>query len=143
MLNKSLVLKLILGVFVFSLVIPFSPPVSFAKAKMCCKTKCSKMMGAMTETEQKPIKHCDHKKNPANCCQENCSNIITFEKSERIFLVGKRIEITSPHLTIHCVCVISAFSLQPTTFPLKQYREPYRHKIKSPPIFIAISSFLI
>lgn len=140
---KLKALKVVIGIIVFSLVIPFSPPVSFAKAKMCCKTKCSKMMGAMTESKQKPIKHCDHKKSPVNCCQENCSNLITFETSEPISFIGKRIEVAPPQISNLCVNIISTSSLQSTTLSLQQYQEPYRHKIKSPPIFITISSFLI
>ena len=137
------ILKLLFGIIVFSLVIPFSPPVSLAKAKMCCQKKCSKMMGVMAESEQKPTKHCDHKKNPVDCCQKNCSNIITYEKSEQISLVGKRIEIASPQLTAICLSVISDSSHQPSKFPLKHYLEPYLHKIKNPPIFITNSSLLI
>ena len=140
---RSIALKFLFGIIVFSLVIPFSPPVSLAKAKICCQKKCSKMMGVMAESEQKPTKHCDHKKNPVDCCQKNCSNIITYEKSEQISLVGKRIGIASPQLTAICLSVISDSSLQPSKLPLKHYPDSYSYKIKSLPIFITISSFLI
>lgn len=136
-------LKILFGIIVLSLVIPFSPPVSFAKAKMCCKTKCSKMMGAMAKSKQKPIKHCDHKKNPVNCCQKNCSNIITFEKSERISLVGKRIEVASPQLVLISLNTLSHHLVPISKFPLKSNFDSYSYRIKNPPIFITISSFII
>jgi hypothetical protein len=141
--NRSKALKILFGIIIFSLVIPFSPPVSFAKAKICCKTKCSKMMGAMAESKQKPIKHCDHKNNPVNCCQKNCSNIITFEKSERISLVGKRIGVASPQLVLISLSALSHNVVPISKFPLKSNFDSYSYKIKSPPIFITISSFII
>jgi hypothetical protein len=140
---RLITMKFLFGIIVFSLVIPFSPPVSLAKAKMCCKKKCSKMMVSMAESEQKPIKHCNHKKSPIDCCQENCSKIITYEKPERFSLVSKKVEVASPQISISVVSIISDSSLPPTKFPLKQYLDSYRHKIKNPPIFITISSFLI
>ena len=67
-----------------SLVIPFSAPASMAKAKMCCKNKCSHMLRSAAQSQPKPINHCDHKKSPVNCCQENCSKIIGNDISDRL-----------------------------------------------------------
>ena len=99
------------------------------------------MMGAMAKSEQNPTKHCNPKKGPVDCCQENCSKIITYEKPERFSIAGKRIGI-EPLQTINtCLSIVSDSS--PTKFPLEPYLEPYRLKIKSPPIFVTVSSFLI
>ena len=140
---RPLALKFLLGIIVFSLVVPFSPPVSLAKAKICCKKKCSKMMGAMAQSEQQSTKHCNHKKSPIDCCQENCSKIITYEKPERFPIVGKRIGYGFPQATITCLSVISDTTIQPPKFPLKYFQDSYSYKIKSLPIFISVSSFLI
>jgi len=140
---RPLALKILFGVIVFSLVIPLSPPVSFAKAKICCKKKCNKMMGAMAQSEQQSTKHCNHKKSPIDCCQENCSKIITHEKSEQFPLIAKRLVVASPSLIASNLSVISNASVQLSKPPLRQYLDSYRIKIKNPPIFITVSSFLI
>ena len=140
---RPIALKILFGVIVFSLVIPFSPSVSLAKAKMCCKIKCSKMMQSLAKPEQKPTNHCNHKKGPINCCNENCSKIITYEKSVPISILGTRLGIESPQKTITFLSVLSPTSIQPAKFPITNHIDSYRYKIKNPPIFITVSSFLI
>jgi len=76
-------LKIVFAILVFSLVVPISPSVSSAKAKICCKKNCKSM-----ETEPQATtsaKHCSHQEGSAGCSNDSC--LITDKKSESLSVV--------------------------------------------------------
>lgn len=143
MVAKLKSLRILVGVIVFSLVIPFSPPVSLAAAKICCKKKCSKMMPSMTKPGQKPINHCNHQSGPVDCCKTNCSKSITYAKSERYSALGPRLEIVSSPISVAFLALHPDTISYPPNFYLKRNLKPFHDKTKNPPIFIQHSSLLI
>jgi hypothetical protein len=79
-------LKVVFAILVFSLVAPFSPSVSSAKAKICCKKNCKSMVAAPQATTSTATKHCSNQQDgSAGCNSESC--LITDEKSESFSFV--------------------------------------------------------
>jgi hypothetical protein len=81
----SIILKVVFFILVFSLVVPFSPSVSSAKAKICCKKNCRSMGTAPQATTSTAAKHFNQQDGSAGCSNESC--LITDEKSESFSLV--------------------------------------------------------
>jgi hypothetical protein len=122
--------------------IPLAPPVSMAKAKLCCKTKCAKM-GAMVKPDGAQGKHCHHQKGPFDCCKENCAQFVTYEKPDAYVAT----ETQSTESLKHSPVIIWLATIDTSTlssnlisrFP----NEIRRSKPKDPPIYVIHSSFLI
>jgi hypothetical protein len=74
---SSKLLKVVFAILVFSLVVPISPSVSSAKAKICCKKNCKSMM----ETAIQAVPHAT-----ADQCR-NDSCLITDKKSESLSVI--------------------------------------------------------
>ena len=75
--NHRICRKLGLGILAFSLLIPMSPTVSLAQAKLCCKKLCPE------NVERSPLRcHGSHALPPlsqndsGDCCQTNCNRAI-------------------------------------------------------------------
>jgi hypothetical protein len=77
---RSNIMKVVFAVLVFSLVVPFSPSVSSAKAKICCKKNCRSMMGTAATS-----KTASHGKSAAPCVNKSC--LITDKKFESLSVV--------------------------------------------------------
>jgi hypothetical protein len=143
MLVKSTVLKILFGVLALSLVIPFSPSVSSAKAKMCCKKKCLSMINTVSPSNSKPVKHCNHQKDPVQCCENNCSKVITYKKPEPFSFIGARVEIGTHQENISFSIFLPVLSTQSLKF-LSRYRESsLLFKPYSPPLYLSHSILLI
>jgi hypothetical protein len=86
---RSNMLKVVFAILVFSLVVPFSPSVSSAKAKICCKKNCRSMgtasQAAPQVTTSTAAKHCNQQDGSAGCSNESC--LITDEKSKSFSFV--------------------------------------------------------
>ncbi len=139
---RKLFIKILLTILVAVLTLPIAPPVSLAKAKLCCKTKCAKM-AAMIKAGSAESKHCHHKKNPVDCCAENCSKFITYEKPKTPIANKTRSDKSIGFAPI----LVWIASLEPSlvkshsvSHPLK---EPGPSKLKNPPLYIVHSKFLI
>lgn len=143
MITKLKSLRILVGIIVFSLVIPLAPAVSLAEAKICCKKKCSKMMRSMVKSGQESVNHCNHKSGPVDCCEKNCSDFLSYEKSERYSVLGSRLGMESSPLNISFLTVHSETISYPPNFHSKHDLEPFHDKTKNPPIFIKHSSLLI
>jgi hypothetical protein len=78
-------LKVVFAILVFSLVVPLSPSVSSAKAKICCKKSCKSMVAASQATNSTAKKHCHQQDGSAGCSHGSC--LITDEKSESFSFV--------------------------------------------------------
>jgi hypothetical protein len=86
----SKLLKVVFAILVFSLIVPISPSVSFAKAKICCKKNCKSMMGASSQANSKTSNHGKSVAGVVPCDNDSC--LITDEKSESFsFVVGDEI----------------------------------------------------
>jgi hypothetical protein len=81
----SNIVKVVFAFLVFSLVVPFSPSVSSAKAKICCKKNCKSVEAAHQATTSTATKHCHQQDGSAGCDNESC--LITDEKSESFSFV--------------------------------------------------------
>jgi hypothetical protein len=77
---RSNMIKVVFSILVFSLVVPFLPSVSSAKAKICCKKNCIRMEDAHQATTSTATKHCHQQDGSAGCNSESC--LIMDEKSE-------------------------------------------------------------
>ncbi|MFT4580009.1 MAG: hypothetical protein ACI9UO_002861 [Nitrospinales bacterium] len=74
-------LKAVFAVLVLSLVVPISPSVSSAKAKLCCKKNCKSMMAALPHVAT----NTGDKSGSAQCNNESC--LITDKNSESLSVV--------------------------------------------------------
>jgi hypothetical protein len=143
MIVKSTVLKILFGVLALSLVIPFSPSVSSAKAKMCCKKKCLSMMSTVSPSTSKPVKHCSHQKDPVQCCENNCSKVITYKKPEPFTYIGARTEIGDTRERVNFSIFLPELSTQYLKF-LSRYREsPLTFSLLNPPLYLSHSILII
>jgi hypothetical protein len=79
------IMKVVFAILVFSLVVPFSPSVSSARAKICCKKNCKSMMGGASQSTPKTANHGKSAAGAARCDNESC--LITDEKSESFSFV--------------------------------------------------------
>ncbi len=83
--NSSKFLKIVFTVLVFSLVVPLSPSVSSAKARICCKKVCKSMMGTAPQATSKTTNQGKSATGVAPCGNESC--LITDKKSESVSFV--------------------------------------------------------
>jgi hypothetical protein len=86
MIISSKLLKVILAILVFSLVVPISPSVSSAKAKICCKKNCKSMIGTSSPTTSNIPNFGNSIAGTVPCNNESC--LITDGKSESFSLVN-------------------------------------------------------
>lgn len=92
MLIRSSALKFLLSIIVFSLMVPLSPAVSSAKAKICCKKNCCSMLSDTSQAVPMFVKHCNHQKSSRQCCDKVCAKFISFEKVKPFFFIEARAE---------------------------------------------------
>ena len=137
------ILRVLLGIVMLSLIIPLSAPASMAKAKMCCKNKCSHMLRSAAQSQPKPINHCDHKKSPVNCCQENCSKIIGNDISDRLSGLKSRVNLESSQPTHSLFTLTGNIEVPTSENRLKFKSESVFYPTSSPPLFVLHSSYLI
>jgi hypothetical protein len=134
--------KILFAILIVALMIPLTPPVSLAKAKLCCKTKCAKM-GEMVKSSGPQTKHCHHQKSPIDCCKENCSQFVTFEKPNPVLAIQTHFaeSLEQPPVVIWVAPITEIF--EKSKLSLKVLDEFKRSKAKNPPIYLSHSSFLI
>ena len=82
---RSKILKLVFAILVFSLVVPFAPSVSSAKAKICCKKNCKSMEATPRATTPTAARHCNSSKDSLKCNNDSC--LITDKKSESLSVI--------------------------------------------------------
>ena len=87
-------LKVVFAILFFSLVVPISPSVSFAKAKICCKKNCEIMMEAWPQATSK----IGVKSSSTQCKNDSC--LIMDKKSESLSVV---VEHDTPQLSFFLV----------------------------------------
>jgi hypothetical protein len=103
MIVASKFLKVVFAILVFSLVVPISPSVSSAKAKICCMKNCKSMMEALPQAATKT----GDKSGSAHCNNDSC--LITDKKSESLSVV---VEHDTPQLSFSLVASLEKESLQ-------------------------------
>jgi hypothetical protein len=135
-------IKIFLAILIVALMIPLTPPVSLAKAKLCCKTKCAKM-GGMVKSGGSQTKHCHHQKSPIDCCKENCSQFVTYEKPDPVLAIQTySSESLEQSPIVIWVAPITPI-LEKSKLSLRGLDEIKRSKPQNPPIYLFHSSFLI
>jgi hypothetical protein len=136
MLNRPITLNILLGILAITLLVPLSPSVSSAKAKMCCKKNCrSMMMGTAPQSFPDPVKHCSHKKDSVQCCEENCSRIITYKNPEPYSFIGVRKGLESSPENISLPVLHS--SIQLSEFYLRDRGASFLFSFQDPPIYLS------
>jgi hypothetical protein len=127
---------------IVALMIPLSPPISLAKAKLCCKTKCAKM-GGMINSSESQSKHCRHQKNPIDCCKENCSQFVVFEKPNSDFAIQTPTAESLEQFPIWTWVIPIAGGLEKSKPKFRFLDEIKRSSPQNPPVYLSHSSFLI
>jgi hypothetical protein len=143
MIVKPKFLKFLFGILAISLMVPFSPSVSLAKAKMCCKKKCLSMMVTVPSSASKPVKHCSHQKDPRQCCENNCSKVITYNKPEPFSFIGARTEIETPDVYNYFSIILQNSSTQRPDFFSQNKASSFLYKLPSPRLYLSNSILLI
>jgi len=137
--------KIALGVLTLSLLVPMSPTVSPAQAKLCCKKLCPK------HVKHSPLKCHGSNANsplsqnePGDCCKKNCIKAILIIPSAT-FISFPAWEITvNPIKTfpeVSQTVSISLYRAPPRSFQNLRYRISLSSGTSS--LFLAHSSFLL
>ncbi len=69
--------KIALGILAFSLLIPITPAISLAKAKLCCKKLCPKhVKSPPSKCHGSKVAIPLEKSKPGNCCKKDCPQAV-------------------------------------------------------------------
>ncbi len=139
---RKLSIKILLVILMVTLMIPLTPPISLAKAKLCCKTKCAKMSGKIKDNGSQ-TKYCHHHKSPIDCCKENCSQFVAYEKPNPFFAIKAHSIENLEQSPVMIWVVPIAEILEKSKLSFRFLDEIKRSKPQNPPIYLSHSSFLI
>ncbi len=137
--------KLVLGFIVFSLLIPMSPNISPAQAKICCKKLCLK------HEKNSPLKcQASHVNSPLNqsksgdCCKKNCIKAALLIPSATIISFPAWGTTVNPIKTFPEVSQTVSIALyRAPPLSSQNLRNPISLSPRTSPLFLAHSSFLL
>lgn len=139
--TRSVAMKFLFSIIVFSLMVPISPTVSEAKAKLCCKKTCLGMTSVSSQAASLPVKNCKHQKSSRQCCDQVCAKFITFKKVEPFFFIKVRAESDSLSEKFPLSVLDRFISLPEFNVRFKEVSSYY--KLPNPPLYLSNSILLI